>query len=106
MEELRLSLAQTQENRAITTVNNEAIINKIKKKYEKKLQQAKKEVEDAREEFYFEQQLLLESLMEQRRDMRLLELICEAVVPTNELRNVIFMVHILFSLNRCTDPRV
>ena len=84
-----MALAQTQENRAITTVNNDAIINKIKKKYEKKLQQAKKEVEDAREEFYFEQQLLLESLMEQRRDMRLLELICESVVPANELRNVL-----------------
>ena len=91
LEELRLALAQTQETRAITTVNNDAILNKIKKKYEKKLQQAKREVEEAREEFFFEQQLLLESLMEQRRDMRLLELICESVVPANELRNVIHL---------------
>jgi hypothetical protein len=85
LEELRVALAQTQTQ---SVTSNDALIAKIKKKYEKKLAQAKIESEEAREELYFEQQLLLESLMEQRRDMRLLELICEAVVPSTELKNV------------------
>jgi hypothetical protein len=95
LEELRMALIQTQEkasegNRAMVDahLSSEQIIGKIKKKYEKKLQQAKLELEDTKDEFYNEQQLLLESLMEQRRDMRLLELICETVLQPSELKNV------------------
>lgn len=95
LEELRQALMQTQEHAskgdqavALTQSASEKIVSKIKKKYEKKLASKDKELEEVKEEFYYEQQLLLESLMEQRRDMRLLELICEAVVPSTELKYV------------------
>ena len=64
-------------------------IKKVKKHYEKKIQAIKNELDDAKEEFYFQRQNLVENLQEQEKDIKLYEQICKAAIPEKELKKLL-----------------
>ncbi len=84
MEEELAELKNSNDEAAI-----EKRIKKMKKHYEKKMQAIKNELEDAREEFYFQRQNLVENLQEQEKDMKLYEQICVAAIPEKELKKLV-----------------
>lgn len=72
-------------------------LQKLKKRYEKKLQASKEELEDLRDDFYYQRKQLMDAMLEQEKDCKLYEMICRAVLGERELKKVI-MLFSLFSL--------
>jgi len=90
---LQEKLAMEEELAELKNSTDEAAIDKkikkMKKQYEKKIQAVRNELEDAREEFYFQRQNLVENLQEQEKDMKLYEQICKAAIPDKELSKLL-----------------
>ena len=116
MEELRQSAAAA--NAALAAASNstgseeayESVLekkaNKMKKRYEKKLLQAKDELDDLREvrknsfycenminislkqEFFYQRKRMMDTMIEQEKDLKLYELICHSIIGEKELRKV------------------
>ena len=89
MEELKMQQgAATQE--AGEEIREEARkkLIKLKRKYEKKLQAAEKEVDDIIEEASYQRGQLLESLRESDKDSRLYEAICLSVMSEREMKKI------------------
>eukprot|EP00981_Chlorochromonas_danica_P003584 scaffold661_cov162-Ochromonas_danica.AAC.9 len=64
-------------------------LNRMKRKYEKKLEASKEELEELREEFYTQRKQLLDAMNEQEKDAKLYELICKSVLSERDLNKII-----------------
>ena len=63
-------------------------LNKMKKKYNNKISSLKEEMEEMRDDFYFQRQQLMDAMTEQEKDAKLYELICQSVLSEKDLRRV------------------
>jgi hypothetical protein len=64
-------------------------LNKLKKKYEKRIQTLKQENDDIRDEFNYQRQQLQDALTEQDKDLKLYEQICQALLADKDLKKIV-----------------
>jgi hypothetical protein len=64
-------------------------VGRIKKRYDKKLAVLQEELDDLREDFYYQRRQLVESAMEQEKDSKLFEAICYSILPERDVRKVL-----------------
>mmetsp|Transcript_1194 Transcript_1194/g.1942 ORF Transcript_1194/g.1942 Transcript_1194/m.1942 type:complete len:951 (-) Transcript_1194:160-3012(-) len=64
-------------------------ISKIKKKFEKKLQAARSEIDDLHEEFELEREAMLENIREANKDAELFRQICLSLLDEKRLRQIV-----------------
>jgi len=92
LEELRVSQAGAGRADSAGNSDVEALIvkrvSRIKKKYDKKLALLHEELDDLREDFYYQRRQLVESAMEQEKDCKLYEAICYSIMPERDVRKV------------------
>jgi hypothetical protein len=93
LDELRKSAAtwnsQQVEQDGIDSAAFDKKLNKLKKKYEKRIQSLKQENDDIRDEFNYQRQQLQDALTEQEKDLKLFEQICQALLPEKDLKKII-----------------
>lgn len=63
-------------------------LQKLKKRYEKKLNATKEELEDLRDDFYYQRKQLMDAMLEQEKDCKLYEIICRSLIGDRELKKV------------------
>lgn len=88
LEEFRIAALEADQNAA----DSEAIVKKMtkmKKRYEKKLATVKDELDDLREDFYYQRKQLMDAMVEQEKDAKLYELICRSVLTDKDLRKIL-----------------
>lgn len=64
-------------------------MSKIKKRYEKKLLAAEEELQEIREDFYYQRKQLLDAVIEQEKDTKLYEQICQSILNEKDLKKII-----------------
>eukprot|EP01033_Poteriospumella_lacustris_P008690 gene8690-6249_t len=62
---------------------------KLKKKYEKRVQSLKEELDEVREDFAYQRKQLMDAVVEQEKDTRLYEAICRSLVTERDLQKLI-----------------
>ena len=70
------------------------MIAKVKKKYNKKVNALKREIDDLHEEFQMEREDLLDNFREANKDAELFRQICIGLLGENKLRKVTIMQRI------------
>eukprot|EP01040_Poterioochromonas_malhamensis_P004395 gene4395-4711_t len=68
-------------------------VQKLKKRYEKKLAAAKEELEDLRDDFYYQRKQLMDAALEQEKDCKLYEIICRSLIGDRELKKIVDKCH-------------
>lgn len=93
LEELRGSQAGAGRTDSASSSEVEALmvkrVGRIKKRYDKKLAVLQEELDDLREDFYYQRRQLVESAMEQEKDSKLFEAICYSILPERDVRKVL-----------------
>ena len=93
LEELRGSQAGAGRTDSASSSEVEALmvkrVGRIKKRYDKKLAVLQEELDDLREDFYYQRRQLVESAMEQEKDSKLFEAICYSILPEKDVRKVL-----------------
>jgi hypothetical protein len=100
LEELRFSSQQQQQfsqfsqAQQLPSMNDdsqasEKKIQKLKKKYEKKVVALSEELEEVREDFAYQRKQLMDAVVEQEKDTRLYEAICRSLVSERDLQKIL-----------------
>lgn len=95
LEELRMSSHHhQQQQQQIATVDGDGSaidkkIQKLKKKYEKRIGTLKEELDEVREDFAYQRKQLMDAVVEQEKDTRLYEAICRSLLSERDLQKVI-----------------
>jgi hypothetical protein len=100
LEELRMSSQQQQQQQQYQHTQpgtaggedgsaGEKKLLKLKKKYEKRVQSLKEELDEVREDFAYQRKQLMDAVVEQEKDTRLYEAICRSLVTERDLQKLI-----------------
>lgn len=94
LEELKSSLSTNPQRKdePSNSANDSEIVKKMtkmKKRYEKKMTNLEEELEEVREDFYFQRKQLMDAMLEQEKDIKLYELICKALLSEKDFRKII-----------------
>jgi len=80
------NMASAQVAEVTATLNKK--MSRMKKRYEKKLAEAKEALEDLQEDFSYQRKQFMDAATEQEKDVRLYELICQSVLSEKDLKKV------------------
>jgi hypothetical protein len=100
LEELRFSSQQQQQYSQFSQAQqlpslsddpqaSEKKIQKLKKKYEKKIGALGEELEEVREDFAYQRKQLMDAVVEQEKDTRLYEAICRSLISDRDLQKIL-----------------